>query len=71
MYRSPDQKFDPDVDYYKVLGVNSKANSNEIKTKYYRLALKYHPDKTGGKTEAKFKEISAAYDVLGDDATRK
>ena len=33
--------------------------------------MQYHPDKTGGKTEAKFKEISVAYDVLGDEATRK
>jgi len=35
------------------------------------LAQEYHPDKTGGKTEAKFKEISAAYDVLGDVQKKK
>ena len=35
------------------------------------MAQEYHPDKTGGKTEAKFKEISAAYDVLGDVEKKK
>ena len=34
------------------------------------MAQKFHPDKTGGKTEAKFKEIQAAYEVLSDSGTR-
>ena len=63
--------FDPKVDYYKVLGVSSTADEKEIKQKYYKLAHEYHPDKTGGSTEAKFKEISAAYDVLGDPVKKK
>ena len=58
--------FDPNADYYKVLGVSPHASEREIKASYYKLAQEYHPDKTGGKTEAKFKEISVAYDVLGD-----
>lgn len=58
--------FDPKIDYYKVLGVSPTASEKEIKVNYYKLAHEYHPDKTAGATEAKFKEISAAYDVLSD-----
>ncbi len=43
----------------------------ELKKKYYALAQKYHPDKSKGKTEDKFKEISAAYEVLSDEQKRK
>jgi molecular chaperone DnaJ len=42
----------------------------ELKMRYYKLALQYHPDKTQGKTEAKFKEINNAWEVLGDKTTR-
>src|SRR5690349_9294347 len=64
--------FDPNVDYYKALGVEAKATNDEIKKVYRKLAKQYHPDTTGGdKTkEARFKEISAAYDVLGDAKKR-
>jgi DnaJ-class molecular chaperone len=64
--------FDPNVDYYKALGVDAKSSLDEIKKAYRKLAKQYHPDSTGGdKTkEARFKEISAAYDVLGDKQKR-
>src|SRR5881227_497749 len=60
-------------DLYKVLGVDRKASQDEIKKAYRKLARQYHPDKNpGDKTaETKFKEISAAYDVLGDPDKRK
>jgi len=63
--------FDPSKDYYKVLGVPKGASEAEIKKSYYQLALKYHPDKNEGKTEEKFKEISSAYDVLGDKSKKQ
>lgn len=57
-------------DYYKVLGVSSSATAKEIGKKYRELAKKYHPDAHPG-SEERFKEVSAAYDVLGDPARRK
>jgi molecular chaperone DnaJ len=58
---------------YKTLGVSKKASDEEIKKAYRKLARKYHPDRNPDDTEAeeKFKEISAAYDVLGDPEKRK
>ena len=60
-------------DYYKILGVDKKASSEEIKKKYRKLALQYHPDRNKGNNEAenKFKQISEAYAVLGDAEKRK
>ncbi len=64
--------FDPSVDYYKALGVTPKATADEIKKAYRKLAKSSHPDSTGGdkRKEARFKEVSAAYDVLGDAKRR-
>ena len=64
------QDFDPKVDYWKTLNVKSGASDKEIKIAYYKLAQKFHPDKTGGKTTEKFKEISNAYEVLSDSGKR-
>lgn len=55
-------------DYYECLGVEKSASADEIKKAYKKLALKYHPDRNPGDEAAveKFKEASAAYDVLSD-----
>ena len=60
-------------DLYNVLGVAKTATKAEIKTAYHKLARKYHPDvnKDNPQAAEKFKEISAAYDILGDDDKRK
>ena len=58
-------------DYYEVLGVAKDASTTQIKQAYRKLALKYHPDRNPSKdSEEKFKEISEAYEVLGDDKKR-
>ena len=56
-------------DYYAVLGVSSTAPSKEITKAYRKLARSHHPDAKGG-NEERFKEVSAAYDVLGDESKR-
>ncbi len=57
-------------DYYKILGVDRKADDKTIKSAYRKLARKYHPDVNKGKDE-KFKEISEAYEVLSDPEKRR
>ena len=59
-----------DKDYYKVLGVSSSATEKEITRAYRKLAKSSHPDTNPG-SEEKFKEVSVAYDVLGDKDKRK
>lgn len=56
--------------YYNVLGVEKKADKEEIKKAFRKLAHKYHPDKGGG-DEAKFKEVTEAYSVLSNDKKRR
>ncbi|ADE55074.1 molecular chaperone DnaJ [Coraliomargarita akajimensis] len=60
------------ADYYETLGVSREATADEMKKAYRKLAVKYHPDKNPGDAaaEAKFKEISEAYDVLKDEEKR-
>lgn len=60
-------------DYYSTLGVSKGASEEDIKKAYRKLARKWHPDINPGNKEAetKFKDISAAYDVLGDKGKRK
>lgn len=60
-------------DYYAILGVPKKADEKEIKSAYRKLARKLHPDVNPNDkaSEAKFKEVSEAYEVLGDHEKRK
>ncbi|HUP75065.1 MAG TPA: molecular chaperone DnaJ [Acidimicrobiales bacterium] len=59
--------------YYDVLGVAETATAKDITRAYRKLARQHHPDANPGddKSEDRFKEISAAYDVLGDETKRK
>ncbi len=57
-------------DYYSVLGVPETATEKELTRAYRKLAKQYHPDTNPG-AEERFKEITAAYDVVGDPAKRK
>ncbi len=60
-------------DYYKTLGVARDASAKDVKAAFRRLARKHHPDMNQGKaaSEARFKEVNEAYEVLGDAEKRK
>ncbi len=60
-------------DYYKVLGLEESATAKEVTKAYRKLARDLHPDKNPGdaSAEERFKEVAAAYDVLGDEEKRK
>lgn len=65
-------------DYYEVLGVDKKASAADIKKAYRKIAIKYHPDRQGDKSDAakkeaeeKFKEAAEAYSVLSDETKRQ
>jgi molecular chaperone DnaJ len=55
--------------YYEILGIDKKANKEDVKKAFRKLAQKYHPDKGG--SEDKFKEITEAYSILSDDKKRR
>ncbi|MEI6563164.1 MAG: molecular chaperone DnaJ [bacterium] len=60
-------------DYYEVLGAARSATSEDIKKAYRRMAMQYHPDRNQGDkaAEAKFKEVSEAYEILSDPEKRR
>ena len=65
-------------DYYEVLGVDKNASAADIKKAYRKIAIKYHPDRQGDKSDAekkeaeeKFKEAAEAYAVLSDEQKRQ
>lgn len=61
------------VDYYNILNVGKNASDDDLKKAYRKLAMKWHPDKNPNnkkEAEAKFKQISEAYDVLSDQQKR-
>jgi molecular chaperone DnaJ len=62
-----------ETDYYAILGVDKDASRSDIKKAYRKLAQQYHPDRNPDdpEAEARFKEINEAYEVLGNEETRK
>lgn len=58
------------MNYYNVLDISESATHDDIKKAYRKLAIQYHPDKTGGE-DSKFKEIAQAYEILGNEQNRQ
>jgi curved DNA-binding protein len=63
----------PERDLYEILGVSRSASAEDVKKAYRRLAKQYHPDVNPGNkaAEEKFKEVTAAFEVLSDEKKRK
>ena len=63
------------IDYYKILGIDTKASDAEIKKAYRKLALKWHPDRVPAEkkdeAQAKFQEIGQAFDTLSDPEKKR
>ena len=61
-----------EIDYYELLEVTRDADEGTLKSSYRKLAMKYHPDRNPGcaESEARFKQISEAYDCLKDPQKR-
>ncbi len=57
-------------DYYKILGIEKGATTEDIKKAFKKMAMQHHPDRPGG-NEAKFKEVNEAYQVLSDNEKRQ
>lgn len=55
------------MDPYQVLGIDKGSSKDDIKKKYHKLAIKYHPDKNDSGDDTKFKEIKKAYEILMDE----
>lgn len=74
LFRVSKKNYHKDIDYtkdyYKVLGVSKSSTDKDIKLAYLKLVKQHHPDANGGKSTEKFKEITSAYDVLGDKSKR-
>jgi len=61
------------TNYYEILDVDKKASQDDIKKKFRKLSMKYHPDRNGNSKESEniFKQISESYDTLGDINKRR